>query len=111
MGAGKGYEYRQHAQECLRLADEMGSPEHRALLFDMARAWHQLAQDYERSEWPETVTSIVDTRRGSVLLECKRPFGPRRVQAGSPASVPGFSFVFVPCRPDHNARQLARVRH
>ena len=56
MGAGKGYEYRQHAQECLRLADEMGSPEHRALLFDMARAWHQLAQDYERSEWPETVT-------------------------------------------------------
>jgi hypothetical protein len=25
-------------------------------LFDMARAWHQLAQDYERSEWPETVT-------------------------------------------------------
>jgi hypothetical protein len=56
MGAGKGYEYRQHAQECLRLADEMGSPEHRALLFDMARAWHQLAQDYERIEWPETVT-------------------------------------------------------
>jgi hypothetical protein len=52
----KGYEYRQHAQQCLRLADQMGSPEHRALLFDMARAWHQLAQDYERSEWPETVT-------------------------------------------------------
>ena len=56
MSAGKGYEYRQHAQECLRLADETASPEHRALLFDMARAWHQLAQDYERSEWPETVT-------------------------------------------------------
>ena len=56
MSAGKGYEYRQHAQECLRLADETTSPEHRALLFDMARAWHQLAQDYERSEWPETVT-------------------------------------------------------
>jgi hypothetical protein len=56
MSAGKGHEYRQHAQECLRLADEAGSPEHRALLFDMARAWHQLAQDYERSEWPETVT-------------------------------------------------------
>ena len=56
MSAGKVYEYRQHAQKCLRLADEMGSPEHRALLFDMARAWHQLAQDYERSEWPETVT-------------------------------------------------------
>ena len=56
MSAGKVYEYRQHAQKCLRLADEMGSPEHRALLFDMARAWHQLAQDYERNERPETVT-------------------------------------------------------
>ena len=56
MSAGKGYEYRRHAQECLRLADNAGSPEHRALFFDMARAWRRLTQDYERSEWPETVT-------------------------------------------------------
>ena len=56
MFSSRVVEYRQHAQECLRLANEMGSsPEHRALLFDMARAWHQLAQDYERSEPPETV--------------------------------------------------------
>jgi hypothetical protein len=41
---------RQHAEECLRLADIVASPPDRAALLIMAEAWHRLAQDKERAE-------------------------------------------------------------
>jgi hypothetical protein len=42
-------EYRRFVQECLQLA-EAASVKHRPLLIEMARTWHQLAQEQERSE-------------------------------------------------------------
>jgi len=47
MTRRKVAEYRRHAEECLRLAEIMTMPEHRAVLVSMARAWHQLAQSHE----------------------------------------------------------------
>jgi hypothetical protein len=47
MAAVKVFEYRQHAQECLRLAGSLPTGEHRIFLLEMARAWHRLAQDHE----------------------------------------------------------------
>jgi hypothetical protein len=41
--------YRRYARECMQLA-ETASPEQRVLLVEMARTWHQLAQEREREE-------------------------------------------------------------
>ena len=42
-------EYRRHAVECLRIADEGAtSPENRMLLLTMAQAWLKLAQRAEQ---------------------------------------------------------------
>ena len=45
----KTAEYRRFVQECLQLA-EAASVEHQPLLIEMARTWHQLAQEQERSK-------------------------------------------------------------
>lgn len=37
--------FRTNAEECLRLAEIMKSPQVRAMLIAMAHAWHRLAQD------------------------------------------------------------------
>ena len=44
--------YRRHAAECLRLAEDAGSPEARSFLMMMAAAWHRLAQDLKVIERP-----------------------------------------------------------
>jgi hypothetical protein len=36
--------YRQHAQECLRLASDSSDPSCKAVLLDMAMAWMRLAE-------------------------------------------------------------------
>jgi hypothetical protein len=56
--------YRHHAQECLRLADVMTVPEHRAALVDMARAWHQMAQVHEQAEQPDKDPNQMSTQPG-----------------------------------------------
>jgi hypothetical protein len=45
----KAAEYRRFARECLQIA-ERTSPEQRPLLVEMARTWHQLAQEHGRPE-------------------------------------------------------------
>jgi hypothetical protein len=43
--------YRQYAEKCFGLArDANGSPDSRALMLEMARTWHQLAQVEEQRE-------------------------------------------------------------
>jgi len=46
----KTAEYRRFVQECLQLA-EAASVEQRPLLIEMARSWHQLAQQLEQAKW------------------------------------------------------------
>ena len=46
----KTAEYRRFVQACLQLA-EAASVEHRPLLIEMARSWHQLAQEQEQAKW------------------------------------------------------------
>jgi hypothetical protein len=41
----KGFEYRQHAQECRALANKMEQGEHRDQLLRMAETWDRLADD------------------------------------------------------------------
>jgi hypothetical protein len=41
----KASEFRQHAQECRALAQQMQQGEHRAQLLKMAEVWEQLAAD------------------------------------------------------------------
>jgi hypothetical protein len=38
---------RQYAEECLRVAEAVGSERERRFLLEMARAWHALAQERE----------------------------------------------------------------
>jgi hypothetical protein len=40
-------QYRQHADECIRLAGSAGDPVDRALLLQMAQAWRRLADRAE----------------------------------------------------------------
>jgi hypothetical protein len=43
----RGELYREFARKCLEVADTVESPDTRLTLFEMARVWHQLAQDQE----------------------------------------------------------------
>jgi hypothetical protein len=43
-------EYRQYAEDCLRLAEQAGLPETKSNLMMMAGAWHRLAQHRESIE-------------------------------------------------------------
>jgi hypothetical protein len=45
-------EYRQYAEDCLRLAERAGLPETRSVLMLMAGAWHRVAQQMENAERP-----------------------------------------------------------
>jgi hypothetical protein len=41
-------EYREHAQECRRLAQSSASAEHKAALISMAETWESLAAEREK---------------------------------------------------------------
>ena len=43
----RGELYREFARKCLEVADTAESPDNRLTLLEMARVWHQLAQDQE----------------------------------------------------------------
>ena len=43
-------EYRRFTRECLQLAEAV-SVEQRPLLMELARSWHQLAQEQEQAKW------------------------------------------------------------
>jgi hypothetical protein len=48
-------EYRRHAIECLRIADEIINARSRVLLIDMAQSWLRLAQQSEKNPAPDPV--------------------------------------------------------
>jgi hypothetical protein len=53
--ANSSTEYRREAENCLRMAEHVGSPEAKSFLITMASAWHRLAQDLENTERAEWV--------------------------------------------------------
>ena len=46
---GKADEYRRNAASCLQLVDKASDPAERTFLLDMARAWHNLANQADRN--------------------------------------------------------------
>jgi hypothetical protein len=38
-------DYLRFSDQCIRIAEEVTSPEHRDLLLDMAKRWRELAED------------------------------------------------------------------
>ena len=46
---GKSEDYRRNAVSCLRLVDKTDDPAEKAYLLEMARAWHNLAEQVERN--------------------------------------------------------------
>jgi hypothetical protein len=47
---GRAEQYRRHAAECFRLAQQAQDPEERDTLLGMAAAWHRLAEHAENSD-------------------------------------------------------------
>ena len=43
-------DYQRNAEECLRLAKEMKSPEHQKAMLDMAGVWQKLAHEASNRE-------------------------------------------------------------
>jgi hypothetical protein len=55
----KASEYRQHAEECRMLARNAASPEHKAMLENMAATWESLAVERERRlSQPDRIAAI-----------------------------------------------------
>jgi hypothetical protein len=52
---GKSEEYRRNAVSCLQLVDKTDDPAERAYLLEMARAWHNLAEQVERNNATDIV--------------------------------------------------------
>jgi hypothetical protein len=50
--------YRQHAQECLRLANETLESSTKAVLIDMAQAWIKLADQAQRNRRFDLVQAV-----------------------------------------------------
>lgn len=52
---GKAEVYRRNAASCLQLVDKASDPAERAFLLDMARAWHNLANQADRNSRTDLV--------------------------------------------------------
>jgi hypothetical protein len=52
---GKSEDYRRNAVSCLQLVDKTNDPAERAYLLEMARAWHNLADQSERNSAADLV--------------------------------------------------------
>ena len=52
---GKSEDYRRNAASCLQLVDKTNDPAERAYLLDMARAWHNLADQAARNSAADLV--------------------------------------------------------
>lgn len=52
---GKADEYRRNAASCLQLVDKTRDPAERTFLLDMARAWHNLANQADRNSKTDIV--------------------------------------------------------
>ena len=52
---GKSEDYRRNAVSCLQLVDKTDDPAEKAYLLEMARAWHNLAEQVERNSAADLV--------------------------------------------------------
>jgi hypothetical protein len=52
---GSSDDYRRNAANCMRLAEQTADPAAKAFLLDMARAWHNLADQAERNSRTDLV--------------------------------------------------------
>ena len=52
---GKSEDYRRNAASCLQLVDKTNDPAERAYLLEMARAWHNRAEQVERNNASDLV--------------------------------------------------------
>jgi hypothetical protein len=52
---GKSQDYRRNAVSCLQLVDKTNDPAEKAYLLEMARAWHNLAEQVERNNASDLV--------------------------------------------------------
>jgi hypothetical protein len=52
---GKSEDYRRNAVSCLQLVDKTDDPAEKAYLLEMARAWHNLAEQVERNNAADLV--------------------------------------------------------
>lgn len=52
---GKADEYRRNAANCLQLVDKANDPAEKTFLLDMARAWHNLADQADRNSKTDIV--------------------------------------------------------
>ena len=52
---GKSEDYRRNAVSCLQLVDKTNDPAEKAYLLEMARAWHNLAEQVERNNAADLV--------------------------------------------------------
>jgi hypothetical protein len=59
-------EYRTHADECMRLANQLERKEHRETLIQMAQTWLRLAEKRERSVDSKTLLA----RSQNIALRC-----------------------------------------
>jgi hypothetical protein len=57
-------EYRCQAENCLRMAEHVSTPEAKSFLIMMAGAWHRLAQDLENIERPAEGVEAAHAERG-----------------------------------------------
>ena len=59
--------FRTNAEDCLRLAETMKSPQLRAMLVNMAHAWHRMAQDYDMQGERLVPTALITFEASSTL--------------------------------------------
>ncbi len=52
---GKSEDYRRNAVSCLQLVEKTDDPAEKAYLLEMARAWHNLAEQVERNNASDLV--------------------------------------------------------
>ena len=75
----KAAEYRQHAEACVRLAQEV--PDRlRARLMDMARRWHALAEHSEQSERNQSAETVYEppTQASTGATQQQQQIQPRK---------------------------------
>jgi hypothetical protein len=70
------FEYHRYAEDCLRQAEQTGSPEAKSVLMMIASAWNRLAQRLENVERPANCVDLVTlnaaTTRVAILATSKK---------------------------------------
>jgi hypothetical protein len=66
-------EYRAHAAECVRLAQQTSDPQSKSSLLDMARAWLALVTQGEKNADAPTLVYVTPEPRQQVAQQQQQP--------------------------------------